>query len=439
MKHNFNRSKTAVALYAEDNEQKTCFTVVSFGGYIYNEKEHCIYDIEDNEIFIRTSVIEHEHGGIDYEIWYVFDEENAKKLVSLFGGAEKFLKNLKKKYSGSDSCSEILKFAKRNGIKYRESDKNAPWLRQLRYDFRAMFFEDIRLYDEHKNFLIPYVYTPPQEGTAKIYYKNGNIKAELPYKDGKLHGLSKCFYSSGNICWEQNYSNDKIDGKTMNYYENGNIKHTDVFIKGVKEGPDQSFDEEGHLIEDVMWVHNGVQGPAKLFYSNGKVKFEAFFVKSRQQGNAKGYYETGELQFEAEFKDGKTEGEAKEYYKNGNIYSIVPWKNGEPDGTARFYYESGRIMWITQYKDGKLDGDSVMFSTYGRVKAKNSWKAGMLQGTKCTFAEDGTLELSINYADGKPENISEHSRFKPHIMAWEKITSEPSLRSGKFEEEKERS
>ncbi|MBO4556681.1 MAG: hypothetical protein J5706_07965, partial [Elusimicrobiales bacterium] len=140
--------------------------------------------------------------------------------------------------------------------------------------------------------------------------------------------------------------------------------------------------------------------------------------------------------FEAVFKDGQIVGESKEYYKDGNIYSIVSWKDGKANGIARFYYESGRLMWIIQYKDGEPDGDSVMFSPEGRVKVKNSWKLGRLDGTKCTFADDGSLELSINYADGKPENISEHSRFKPHIRAWEKITSEPSLRSGIFAEEK---
>lgn len=424
MKHNFNRSKTAVALYVEDNEQKTCFTTVSFGGELSYQK---------NKITIHNSVIEHKEDGLYYETWYEFDKENTEKFVSFFGGAENFLKNLKKKYSGPYSCSEIIKFADRNGIKYEESDMTDG---DLRYEFGPIYFPDIRLYDENKNFLIPYVYTPPKKGKAKIYDENGKITLEMQYKDGKLDGLTRSYFSTGDTYWEENYTKGELNGKTVRYYKNGNIKQSDVFINGIKEGPDQSYDKEGHLIEEVMWAGNRENGPARLFYPGGSIRFETSAIEGKQNGSSKGYYETGELQFEAVFKDDKIVGESKEYYINGNIYSIVPWKDGKANGTARFYYESGCLMWIIQYKDGVPDGDSIMFSPEGRVKVKNSLKSGRLNGTKCTFADDGSLEVSISYADGKPENIPEHSRFKPHIRAWEKITSEPSLRSGIFAEEK---
>lgn len=426
MKHNFNRSKTAVALYVEDNEQKTCFTTVSL-------KSKMNLSWLDKTLAIRTSEVEHQQYGSHYETWYEFDKENTEKFVSFFGGAENFLKNLKKKYSGPYSCSEIIKFADRNGIKYEESDMTDG---DFRYEFGPIYFPDIRLYDENKNFLIPYVYTPPKKGKAKIYDENGKITLEMQYKDGKLDGLTRSYFSTGDTYWEENYTKGELNGKTVRYYENGNIKQSDVFVNGIKEGPDQSFDKEGHLIEEVMWADNRENGPARLFYPDGSIRFETSAIEGKQNGSSKGYYETGELQFEAVFKDDKIVGESKEYYINGNIYSIVPWKDGKANGTARFYYESGRLMWIIQYKDGVPDGDSVMFSPEGRVKVKNSWKSGRLNGTKCTFADDGSLELSISYTDGKPENIPEHSRFKPHIRAWEKITSEPSLRSGIFAEEK---
>lgn len=52
-------------------------------------------------------------------------------------------------------------------------------------------------------------------------YSNGKKKTEVPYKDGKRHGLTKSYDQAGNISLELPYVNDKREGQSKKYYEGG--------------------------------------------------------------------------------------------------------------------------------------------------------------------------------------------------------------------------
>jgi len=61
---------------------------------------------------------------------------------------------------------------------------------------------------------------PEGNGINKEYYKNGTIKEEVSYGNGKLHGIFKEYYEDGSLKSEGNYNNDVMDGIVREYYPN---------------------------------------------------------------------------------------------------------------------------------------------------------------------------------------------------------------------------
>ena len=84
------------------------------------------------------------------------------------------------------------------------------------------------------------------EGVVKEYYKNGNLNAEIPYKDGELDGIEKIYNESGDLIAASTYKNEKIisgkcgDGKAFSNAHLHNLeKHynIDFIIKKICEKP----------------------------------------------------------------------------------------------------------------------------------------------------------------------------------------------------------
>ena len=68
----------------------------------------------------------------------------------------------------------------------------------------------------------------------KEYYKNGNLKLEIPHKNGKRHGVVKWYDENGNLRRETPYKNDKIHGVEKGYYENGKLKYKKIYRNGIE-------------------------------------------------------------------------------------------------------------------------------------------------------------------------------------------------------------
>ena len=65
--------------------------------------------------------------------------------------------------------------------------------------------------------------TSVSDNKVTSWWKNGQIKSEENYKDGKLDGKWTMWHENGQIKLEANYKDDKLDGKVTNWNENGQI------------------------------------------------------------------------------------------------------------------------------------------------------------------------------------------------------------------------
>ena len=134
----------------------------------------------------------------------------------------------------------------------------------------------------------------PYAGKVSALYENGQIKAEVNYKDGKREGLTIGWYKNGQKKSEENYKGGKPDGLVFGWYE------------------------------------------------NGKKKVEGNFKKGKQYGLHVMWYENEQKEFEANFKDGKCEGLVEEWHENGQKKWEANCKEGKPvKGSEKFWNSKG--------------------------------------------------------------------------------------------------
>lgn len=70
------------------------------------------------------------------------------------------------------------------------------------------------------------VFTDPEtgkgfSGIAKDYHKNGQLKAEFPFKDGRFHGIVKEWYANGKPLSETGFKNGERCGRNFEWTEAG--------------------------------------------------------------------------------------------------------------------------------------------------------------------------------------------------------------------------
>jgi hypothetical protein len=63
----------------------------------------------------------------------------------------------------------------------------------------------------------------------KLYYENGKLEAEIPFK------------------------NDEVNGEVKIYYENGKIKEITPVKDGKKEGIGREYSETGKIITEILY------------------------------------------------------------------------------------------------------------------------------------------------------------------------------------------
>ncbi|ROH96388.1 toxin-antitoxin system YwqK family antitoxin [Chryseobacterium daecheongense] len=173
------------------------------------------------------------------------------------------------------------------------------------------------------------------------------------------------------------------------------------------------------------------EGTCKQFYKNGQVKEIAEWKKGKLEGDAVFYFENGKIQAQGEYKKGYKVKEWSYFDKDGKLTAKETFRNGEKNiydnsSTATFFSSTGVVTEISNYKFGKLHGESKLFHEDGKsVKqigyyeggaAIGKWKtlypSGKIQretefvndkwnGNRIHYREDGSVEKTEVYKDGK--------------------------------------
>ena len=241
------------------------------------------------------------------------------------------------------------------------------------------------------------------------YYKNGKIKVQGNYKEGKRVGEFKTFQKDGKSAGSVIYKDGKIIKSTL--------------IKTMKDNASFS------LITDINYILDTSHTIKKVDFENGLLRTYFIFDKNGlPNGDSIEYYEEGNIKSVIPFKHNIVEGLTISYYENGNIKEEVNYKNNKMNGEAKSYDENGKLNGKTIFKDDiKLEEevhkeDEILKNTFKNgevVKQDICSPNGTLKERRVLNGDE--MEYSSFYQNG---NVMKKILFKDKVIIKEQIYDE---------------
>ena len=267
-----------------------------------------------------------------------------------------------------------------------------------------------RKYDKNGNLLI-YTYAIDGKNTDKGYYNDGNLAyiQEVKIIEGKepiLHGKYIEYYKNGQIKVQGSYKDGKRDGEFKAFLRNGKSAGS-VFYK------------DGRLIKSTL-VNSMKDNASFSLVTDKSYDLNLYEIITEESKNKllEGY-----LIFK---KDGLFNGEKREYYEEGEIKAITPFKNSLAEGTYISYYQNGNIKVKNTYKNGNEEGEGLFYYENGQLEEKYFMKNGKLDGEAINYFEDGKIRNKAIFKDGiiLEEEVHENNEIQKNIFKNEEIVQQ---------------
>ena len=273
--------------------------------------------------------------------------------------------------------TEITQYFNKKGELYMISSLTS----ETEGDLYALY----RKYDKNGNLSI-YTYAIDGKNTDKGYYSDGKlayikelkiIKGEAPIPNGKYIE----YYKNGKIKLQGNYKEGRRNGEFKTFLKNsksaGSVIYKDgkiiksTLIKSMKENASFS------ILTNINYNSNSHEIVTDEF-PNGLLKqYFTFNKNGLLDGESRQYYEEGEIKSVSPFKNNVANGTFISYYQNGNIKEKHTYKDGNEEGEGIFYYENGKLEEKYFMKNGKLDGEAINYFEDGKIKNKAIFKDGV--------------------------------------------------------------
>ena len=90
----------------------------------------------------------------------------------------------------------------------------------------------------------------------KEYYESGALEVEIPYVNGKMHGISRGYYESGALKYETPYVNGAKHGIGKGYHETGALWIEIPYKNGKMHGIEKKYNSEKSVIDRLTLCSN---------------------------------------------------------------------------------------------------------------------------------------------------------------------------------------
>jgi len=282
------------------------------------------------------------------------------------------------------------------------------------------------------------------------YYKNGQIKVQGLYKEGKRDGEFKAFLRDGKSAGSVFYKDGKIIKSTLvkamkdnasfslvtdiNYnlnshkivtdeFPNQLLKQYFVFNKnGLLDGESREYYEEGDIQSVSSFKNNVADGIFISYYQNGKLEEKYFMKNGKLDGEAINYFEDGKIRHKAIYKDGIILEEEvhenneikKNTFKNEEIVQQDIYSKNKILKTTIFFLENGKTKIISYHENGiikqkstfkndKREGDLFIYYPSGKLLQKRNFINGKAEGELVEYYENGVVKEKAYFINDKQE------------------------------------
>jgi antitoxin component YwqK of YwqJK toxin-antitoxin module len=111
--------------------------------------------------------------------------------------------------------------------------------------------------------------------TRTTFYPDGRVAAVLNFNQYKLHGKYLTYSLKGEPLMEMNWDNGILQG-SQNTYFNG-IKVREIpYVQGKKHGIENQFNDKGTLIAEIHWEKDQKHGSSR-YYENNNTNIQWYF------------------------------------------------------------------------------------------------------------------------------------------------------------------
>lgn len=182
------------------------------------------------------------------------------------------------------------------------------------------------------------------------------------------------------------------DGVWRKFYKNGRIRYEGTFRNGKEVGTFKFYSVASSFYPVIVKEFSETSNQAKVkFYTlKGKLNSEGLMVGKNRIGKWLYYFSDGKVSSEESYANGKLNGLSKDYYRNGKVTIEVQYSNGEKNGFSKTYTEDGVLIEHVNYSNGKLNGSAQYFDLKGNLKEKGTYQDNKRVG-KWDYYMDGEL------------------------------------------------
>ena len=289
---------------------------------------------------------------------------------------------------------------------------------------------------EGKLYMISSLTSETEKDLYALYRKydsNGNLFIYSYAIDGK--NIDRGYYSDGKLAYIQELKIIKgqppiPNGKYIEYYKNGQIKVQGSYKDGKRDGEFKAFLRNGKSAGSVFYKDGRLIKSTLVNSMKDNASFSLVTDKSYDLNlyeiiteESKNKLLEGYLIFK---KDGLFNGEKREYYEEGEIKAITPFKNSLAEGTYISYYQNGNIKVKNTYKNGNEEGEGLFYYENGQLEEKYFMKNGKLDGEAINYFEDGKIRHKAIYKDGiiLEEEVHENNEIQKNIFKNEEIVQQ---------------
>jgi len=202
---------------------------------------------------------------------------------------------------------------------------------------------------------IPAAQINREEGAARLFHTNGNLKWEILFKTKSKRTLGGTMIVN------------KVP--ESRYFEKQVVRKLQVvegsFRRGNPSDVSKRYSEDGRLMFEFSHA------------SGRRSKSSEATFPVIKNGTYRQYHKNGSVDVEIAYRDGEADGLFSKYYESGLMEAQFEFKEGVAQGKSKVYYDDGPLWADGIYKNGALTGVFFVYNKKGTVIARHTYRYGL--------------------------------------------------------------
>ncbi|HEY8511241.1 MAG TPA: tetratricopeptide repeat protein [Cyclobacteriaceae bacterium] len=267
------------------------------------------------------------------------------------------------------------------------------------------------------------------DGHWKYYYRTGAVEKEYTIVTGKTEGKFTEYYLSGKVKFEQHFSEGEPHGYSVEYYENGQPKEAGWYQFGQREQQWLSWYRDGTLKSDEYYRGGSLDGESvnynldgslssKRVYREGRVmSFENFdskgeswsaMAKPEKSGKYIQKYRSGAPHTNWTLNCGYYNESITSYYPSGTVHYEYGVMNGYYHGPFVTNYPNGKPEVKGEYQYGTRHGKWAWYHENGELSSEGFYVGDDRDSLWSWYSFDGRVSMKVPYLNGKRHGIAQY-------------------------------